>query len=93
MTSIPIRINNNNGGGFSHQQQTTQRPVPGKKSAVEKLNELEAEISFEARGMRVPSDPEFTDLMARLLATHHPNADLRNLSFFSMQLFFIQKNI
>jgi len=48
-----------------------------KKSAVEKLYELEAEISAEAGGMRLPADTEITDLMARLLAAYHPNADLR----------------
>lgn len=48
-----------------------------KKSAVERLYELESEMCSKATGMRLPSDPELTDVMARLLTHQNQNADLQ----------------
>jgi len=44
---------------------------------VDRLHELETEISIEAAGMRLPPDPELTELLARILTTNHPYADLQ----------------
>nr|CAD2125995.1 unnamed protein product [Meloidogyne enterolobii] len=62
----------------SSQQQSPQQPQPQQKpSSVDRLRQLEAEITIEAAGMRLPDDDALTEKLGNFLAEKHPQADLQ----------------
>ena len=76
--NIPIKLqqqqqyNNNNTSKQIPNQQKQQKP-----SSVDRLRQLEAEITIEAAGMRLPDDDALTEKLGYFLAERHPQADLQ----------------
>ena len=81
--SVPIKIDRpKQEQRENRQNQSQQSPQPSKQpstrsSVMERLRQLEAEMSVEAAGMRLPDDRELTEKLSHFLAEQHPDADLQ----------------
>ncbi|KAL7071912.1 hypothetical protein ACQ4LE_008821 [Meloidogyne hapla] len=72
--NIPIKFQNQQQYSNTSSQQSPQQQKP---SSVDRLRQLETEITIEAAGMRLPDDDALTEKLGNFLAERHPQADLQ----------------